>query len=121
MRTSFLLVLLLVISTAAWAQSASSTSDRTRLQQVSLQPGQSTISGCLRGHPHNYRIVEKDGTTHLLMGMSDALSSHYKHDVQLIGIKDNDRDASASADGTSFGQRFFLVHDIVSDSGPCSK
>jgi hypothetical protein len=74
----------------------------------------------LQGKPHNYRLVETDGTTHLLMGQSDALSSHMDHIVKLVGNRDNDRDASASSDeGTPHGLRFFQVERIATDAGSC--
>lgn len=120
MRTLSLIALLLVISAAAWAQNANSASDRVGLQQVSVPTGQSMITGCLQGQPHNYRLIEKDGTFHLLMGESDALSLHANHNGQLIRYKDNDRDASTSSDeSTPRGMRFFRVENIASDSGSC--
>lgn len=120
MRTLSLIALLLVISAAAWAQNANSASDRVGLQQVSVPTGQSMITGCLQGQPHNYRLTERGGTFHLLMGESDALSSHLNHQVQLVGYKDNDRDASASSDeATPHGMRFFRVEDIAADLGSC--
>ena len=120
MRTLSFMTLLLVISTAAWAQSASSPSNSAGLREVSVPNGQSMITGCLQGQPHNYRLTEKDGTSHLLMGESDALSSHVNHNVQLVGYKDNNRDASASSDeGTPHGLRFFKVENIASDTGSC--
>ncbi len=120
MRILFFVTLLLVISTAALAQSGKSASDRAGLQQVSVPLGQATIEGCLQGNPHNYRLTEKDGTSHLLMGESDALSGHLNHNIQLVGYKDDDRDASASSDeGTPHGLRFFRVENIASDTGSC--
>jgi hypothetical protein len=54
------------------------------------------------------------------MGESDGLSSHVNHKVQLVGYKDNNRDASASSDeGTPHGLRFFRVEDIAADMGSC--
>jgi hypothetical protein len=120
MRALSLMTLLLVISTAAWAQSDGSPTDRAGLREVSVPTGQSIIVGCLQGKPHNYRLTEKDGTSHLLMGQSDALSGHANHIVQLVGFKDNNRDASASSDeGTPHGLRFFRVESIASDIGSC--
>ena len=46
----------------------------------------------------NYRLTEKDGTMHLLMGEAVALDRHVGHIVELVGYKDNDRNASASSD-----------------------
>jgi len=99
---------------------ANSGNDRTGLREVSVPTGQSIIVGCLQGNPHNYRLTEKDGTSHLLMGESDALSGHVNHSVQLVGFEDNDRDPSASSDeDTPHGLRFFRVENIASDMGSC--
>ncbi len=115
-----LVTLLLVLSPVAFAQSANSASDRSGVQQVSVSPGESTITGCLAGHPDEYRLTESDGTMHLLMGPNDVLAKYVGRTVQLIGYRDNNRDASASSDeGTAHGMRFFQVENIVPQSGTC--
>ena len=96
MKAVFLVTLLLIPSTGVLGQSNNASGNPVRVQQVSVPRGQSSLSGCLQGKPHNYRLTEMDGTTYLLMGESDALSSHVDHVVQLIGYRDNDRDAGAS-------------------------
>jgi hypothetical protein len=115
-----LVTLLLVLSAIAFAQSANSASDRAGVQQVSVSQGESTITGCLAGHPDEYRLTDKNGTMHLLMGPNDVLGKHVGQMVELIGYRDNNRDASASSDeGTAHGMRFFQVEDIVPESGSC--
>lgn len=71
--------------------------------------GQPTkITGCLEGSSWQYRLVEKNGTTHMLMGENSKLGSHVGDMVTLQGYRDNNRDASASSDsGMMHGQRFF--------------
>jgi hypothetical protein len=81
---------------------------------------QAQISGCLQGTPNQYRLVESDGTTHLLMGDSDALASHVGQKVTLAGYRDFNRDASASSDSDIMhGQRFFAVNDVTQTQGNC--
>jgi hypothetical protein len=114
MRTGLLVTLLLVVSAVVFSLSAKS------VEEISVPYTPATISGCLHGNPDSYTLTERDGTVHYLMGQSDALSSHVGHKVQLQGLKDDDRDASASGDeGTPHGLRFFSVEQIVSDSGTC--
>ena len=115
-----LVTLLLVLSVIAFPQSANSAGNRAGVQQVSVSPGESTITGCLAGRPDQYRLTEKNGTMHLLIGPNDALGKHVGQMVQLTGYRDNDRDASASSDeGTAHGMRFFQVENIVSEPGNC--
>jgi hypothetical protein len=114
-----LVTLLLVLSAIAFGQSANSAGDRAGVQQVSVSPGESTITGCLAGHPDEYRLTENNGTMHLLIG-PNALAKYVGQMVQLTGYRDNNRDASASSDeGTAHGMRFFQVEDIVPESGKC--
>ncbi len=81
---------------------------------------QTQISGCLQGTTDQYRLVESDGTTHLLIGDSNALADHVGRKVTLEGYSDFERDASASSDSGMFsGQRFFAVNDITQTDGSC--
>ncbi len=121
MRAAFLASLLtLVFSAAAFGQSASPAKSEAHLQQLSVPTGQSTISGCLQGKPDSYMLVERDGTAHLLIGEGNALWAALHHQVQLIGYRDNDRDASASSDeATAYGLRFFQVESVASEGASC--
>jgi len=114
-----LVVLLLVLSAIAFGQSASSAGNSARVQPVIVAPGESTITGCLAGQTDEYRLTERDGTMPLLMGPKDALAAHVGQIVQLVGHRDNDRDASAGDRGTAHGMRFFQVEDIVPESDKC--
>jgi len=93
-----LVTFLLVLSAISCAQGARSASRLTKPPEETDAPRPGTITGCLAGHPDNYRLTEKDGTMHLLMGEAVALDRHVGHIVELVGYKDNDRDASASSD-----------------------
>ncbi len=78
------------------------------------------ISGCLQGTSHQFRLVESDGATHLLMGDDAALAGHVGQRVTLEGYSDFERDASASSDsGTPLGQFFFAVDSITQMEGSC--
>lgn len=80
----------------------------------------SQISGCVQGTPDQYRLVESDGTTHLLVGNDSALANHVGQKVTLQGYRDFDRDASASSDSDIMhGQRFFAVSDVTQTDGSC--
>ena len=117
-----LLTLLLVLSAIAFGQNASSAGDRASVQEVSVPAAENTITGCLAGHHDGYRLIEKDGTMHLLMPAPEnqGLRTHVGDVVTLAGYRDDNRDASASSDeGTPHGLRFFQVNEIVSDSGEC--
>jgi hypothetical protein len=111
-----------VLSTIAFGQNAASASGNANVKDASVPAGETTITGCLSGSRDEYRLIEKDGTVHLLLPVAESkgLRSHVGNVVVLSGHKDNNRDASASSDeGTSHGQRFFQVNEIVSDSGKC--
>jgi hypothetical protein len=115
-----LVTLLLVLSAIALGQSANPASDPAGVRQVTLKPGETTITGCLAGSTDAYRLTEKNGTYHLLIGPNKVLAQHVGQIVQLAGYRDNNRDASASSDeGTVHGMRFFQVEDIVSQAGTC--
>ena len=102
-------------------QNVKSAAKSTGQRELTVPAGQTAISGCLQGKPDSYRLTEKDGTMHLLMGSID-LSNSVGHIVQLVGYADDDCDASASSDeGTPDGLRFFLVEAVASDSGQCKR
>jgi len=89
---------------------------------ASLGTGETTVTGCLRGRTDEFYLVEKDGTTRLLMGPNEKLNSYVGHWVELGGNRDNRRDASASSDeGTPHGLRFFQVEEILADQGACKR
>jgi len=85
------------------------------------EKGQTTeITGCLHGSSQQYRLVETNGTTHMLIGENRDLGSHVGDMVTLQGYRDNNRDASASGNnGMMNGQRFFQVTSIAADTGKC--
>jgi hypothetical protein len=116
----------LAIFVLAWfalasAQTTTSTGSVAVVQKVSLSPGESTVTGCLKGSTDQYYLVQKDGTMRLLMGPNDELRQYVGHWVELAGNRDNRRDASASSDeGTPHGLRFFQVENILADQGSCN-
>jgi hypothetical protein len=88
----------------------------------SLSPSESTVTGCVKGSADQYDLVQKDGTTRLLMGPNDELNRYVGHWAELRGNRDNRRDASASSDeGTAHGLRFFQVEDVLADQGSCKR
>lgn len=81
-----------------------------------------TIVGCLSHSAGSYALVDRSGARHLLMGDSQALSSHVGQEVKLTGAADHSRDASASSDsGMMGGQNFFRVTRVTEVSGNCQK
>jgi hypothetical protein len=81
-----------------------------------------TIEGCLTHNTGSYQLVNSNGTRHMLMGDSQALSSHVGQEVKLTGAADYNRDASASGNnGMMNGQRFFRVDNVTEISGSCHK
>ena len=120
--------LITLIGTAGHAQPQSREQGTQSVQsatnpegQISIPEGESSLSGCLQGKTDCYRLTEKDGTIHLLIETVD-LSRNVGHIVQLVGYPDDERDASASSDeGTPVAPRFFLVEQVVVDSGQCPK
>ncbi len=115
-----ILTFLLVVSAIALGQQSNSSANRVVVQPISVSAGESTITGCLSGHRDQYRLMENNGTMHLLIGKNGALAKYDGQTVELAGYRDNDRDASASSDnGTARGTRFFLVTDVMQASGGC--
>ncbi len=114
MRYAGLLVtLLLMVSTSAFAQERKPQDERGKQQ---------AIQGCLSGSPDSYRITERNGTVHMLIGDPKVLQAHVGQYVQLVGKRDLDRDASASSDeGTAHGSRFFQVQRVTQTQGSCRK
>lgn len=74
------------------------------------------IIGCLKGSSQQYRLVEKDGTRHLLLGDNNALAGHVGDEVRLVGYRGNSRDASSSMGNAS---NYFQVQSLSSDNGKC--
>jgi hypothetical protein len=121
MRQAGLLVtLLLIVSLSAFSQSAGSQGNGMNWQDQQTHP--QTIQGCLTGSPDSYRLTERIGTYHLLMGDNKLLGSYVGQNVQLSGKRDLDRDASASSDeGTAHGMRFFRVDNITPTHESCGR
>ena len=111
-----------VVSLAlASAQTTNPVAPRT-VQLASLSAGETTVTGCLKGHTDGFYLIEKDGTMRLLMSPNDNLKPYVYHWVQLGGNRDFGRDASASSDeGTPHGLRFFQVEEVLSDEGACKR
>jgi len=108
-----ILTLLFAASMSLLAQNSSSTMG----QANPAETGKPTeITGCLKGKSQEYRVVEKNGTTHMLIGDNSALASHVGDEVTLQGYRDNARDASSSM---GHGMRYFDVQNITSDNGKC--
>jgi len=81
-----------------------------------------SIEGCLTHNTGTYQLVQSNGTRHMLMGDSQALSSHVGQKVKLTGAADYNRDPSASGnDGMASGQHFFRVNSVSEVSGSCNK
>src|SRR5271166_117976 len=116
MRIPMILAIVL-LAAMALATAQNPTSESTQLNT----PPTSTLTGCLKGSVNQYYVVEKNGTTHVLLARGHNLSPYVNHMVTLTGQADNNRDASASSDeGTARGNRFFAV-DSVDDQGACKK
>jgi hypothetical protein len=114
MRTAVsILVLCFAASMSLFAQSNSSTASQAN-PAASGQPTQ--ITGCLQGKSQEYRLVEKDGTMHLLVGDNSAMAGHVGNEVTLVGYRDNRRDASSSMGHAS---NYFQVQSLSSDNGKC--
>lgn len=114
MRTAIsILALCFAASMSLFGQSNSSTASQAN-PAASGQPTQ--IIGCLKGTSQQYRLVEKDGTTHMLMGDESALAGHVGDEVRLVGYRDNRRDASSSMGHAS---NYFQVQSLSSDNGKC--
>ena len=111
----------LVSLALASAQTTNPRASRTG-QLASLSAGETTVTGCLKGHTDGCYLIEKDGTMRLLMSSNDNLKPHVYHWVQLGGNRDWRRDVSASSDeGTPHGLRFFQVEEVLSDEGACKR
>jgi hypothetical protein len=118
----FLLSVLLLASALVSAQSqASSAAQDTQQQKIQQQDNStSTLAGCLTGKPDGYQVTDQSGTQHLLLNPVVDLSSYVGHSVELTGIADDPRDASASSDeGTAHGNYFFKVVKVNKDLGAC--
>jgi len=115
MRIPMLLAIVLLAGMAL-ATAQNPTSEPPQLNT----PPTSTLTGCLKGSVNQYYVVEKNGTTHVLLAKGHDLISYVNHLVTLTGKADNNRDASASSDSAARGNRFFSVDD-VSDQGACKK
>ena len=76
MRIAVSLAIFSVVSLAlASAQTTNPAAPRT-LQLATLPAGETTLTGCLKGHPDGYYLMEKDGTMRLLMSPSDKLKPY---------------------------------------------
>lgn len=114
MRTA---VSILVLSFAAAMSLPAQSNSSTMGQANPAASGQPTqISGCLKGNSQEYRLVEKDGTIHMLVGDNNALEGHVGDEVRLVGYRDNRRDASSSMGHAS---NYFQVQSLSSDNGKC--
>lgn len=108
-----ILTLLFAACLSLPAQSGSSTMG----QANTAEQGKPTqIIGCLKGRSQEYRLVEKDGTTHMLVGDNNALAGHVGDEVRLVGYRGNSRDASSSMGNAS---NYFQVQSLSSDNGKC--
>ncbi len=84
------------------------------------QHGSSTLTGCLTGKPDDYQVADESGTRHLIFDPDVDLTSYVGHSVQVMGLEDGSRDASASSDeGTAQGMDFFKVAQVTKDLGSC--
>ena len=121
MRVSMLLATILFGGVLfATAQDSGSQAKRVTADPPQTS-GSSTITGCLGGSRHQYYVVEKNGTTHVLIAKNRDLTQYVKHEVTVTGLEDTNRDASASSDeGTAHGERFFSL-DTITDQGACKK
>jgi hypothetical protein len=120
MRISFvLLTILSVTPVLAFSQNeplSATPNDRQAMQQQDVR----TLTGCLTGKPDQYQLVDQSGTQHLIFNPDVNLSSYVGHSIQLMGISDASRDASASSDeGTAHGMSFFKVAQVNKDLGAC--
>ena len=112
-----LLALMVAMGISSFGQSSASAMGKA---DPSATGAPVQISGCLQGTAQEYRLVEKNGTSHLLIGDGHALEQHAGDIVTLDGYRDNNRDASASRDnGTEHGMRFFQVSGVATDNGKC--
>jgi hypothetical protein len=115
MRWAGLLLAFLMAGGVAFAQNSSP--DGTQ----PIQRNQ-TIQGCLSHATGSYQLTDKNGTTHMLMGDDQELSSHVGQEVKLTGTRGHDRDASASGNnGMAHGEHFFRVDSVTEVSGSCNK
>ena len=79
-----------------------------------------TLTGCLKGSPHQYYLVEKNGHRHTLNEKSQDLSSYVNHEVTVTGKADTSRNPGAGSDAEGHRKGYFSV-DSVTDEGNCKK
>jgi len=112
----------MVCLACASAQNSNPASLTTVAQTATLSPGETTITGCVKGSTDGFYLMQQDGTMRLLMGRNRMLRPLVDHWVELGGNRDDRRDASASSDeGTPHGLRFFQVEEVIANQGPCKR
>ena len=83
MRIRVSLAIFSVVSLAlASAQTTNPAAPRT-VQLASLSAGETTVTGCRKGHTDGSYLIEEDGTMRLLMSPNDNLKRYVYHWVQL--------------------------------------